>query len=186
MKTVILLKKAGFIAAATLIIAALQLTEPAYMQAEAAAQNQPEVLSQAEAALIRDIENNLIAPCCWIQPVSEHPSEVSDMIRAEVRAMVAEGKNRNEILDYYVAKYGERILAAPRARGINALAYVAPVAALILGGGSLFLFSLFSGKRRAKAAVVEIEDTLPPQQNGNRYYDIIEEELREFDDKLSH
>ena len=165
------------------ISTALRLTEPARLMGVAAAQSVGNTLSPAEAALARSIENNLIAPCCWVQPVSEHPSEVSDVIRAEVRRMVAEGKSRNEILDYYVAKYGERILAAPRAGGINVLAYTAPFAALIIGGcGILF----FRGKRRARAAAAPTDavDPLPlPQlQNNKFYYDIIEKELRELDD----
>ena len=91
--------------------------------------------------------------------------------------MVAEGKNREAILDYYVARYGERILAAPRARGINLLAYTAPFAALILGGCGLFLLR---GKRRAGAPATAAPLQAP--QNDNRYYEIIEKELRELDD----
>ena len=78
--------------------------------------------NQQAAQKAREIEDSLIAPCCWSQPVSQHYSEVTDQIRLEVRAMVEAGKSRDEILDYYVAEYGERILAAPRAEGFNALA----------------------------------------------------------------
>ena len=141
-----------------------------------------------DAALIRNIENNLIAPCCWNQPISEHPSEVSDRMRAEVRMMVAQGKSRDEILDYYVAEYGERILATPRARGINTLAYIAPWAVLILGGWGLFTLL---GRRRVAIAAdnVSADDTaiaLPADYSGDHpsyhYADIIEKELREMDE----
>ena len=159
------------------IPAILRLTKPVRMPDTAAAQNPAVSQNSNSAALVRDIENNLIAPCCWNQPISEHPSEISDLMRAEVRAMVAEGKSRGEILDYYVAKYGERILAAPRARGVNVLAYIAPFAALILGGLCLFLFG---GKRRVCAPAIAVPSTT--QQDDGRYYDIIEKELRELDD----
>ena len=69
--------------------------------------------------IARDIEDNLIAPCCWSTPVSQHYSPVADEIRMEVRTMLAEGKSRDEILNHYVAQYGERILAAPRAEGFT-------------------------------------------------------------------
>lgn len=142
----------------------------------------------ANAALIRDIENNLIAPCCWNQPISEHPSEVSDRMRAEIRTMVAQGKSRNEILDYYVAEYGERILATPRARGINTLAYIAPWAALILGGWGLF--TLLNKRRVAvttgDASAADTVTVLPVNHSGHRptdyYEDIIEKELREMNE----
>ena len=163
--------------AIAVIPAALWLTKPMCIPS-AAAQGPADSLSPSDAALVRDIENNLIAPCCWTQPISEHPSEVSDLMRTEVRAMVAEGKSRDAILDYYVAKYGERILAAPRARGVNVLAYAAPFAALILGGCGLFLFR---SKRRVSAPAA-VADPLPPPQNDGRYNDIIEKELVELDD----
>jgi cytochrome c-type biogenesis protein CcmH len=86
----------------------------------------------------REIEDNLIAPCCWSQPVSQHYSEAADEIRKEVHAMVAAGMSRDAIMDHYVAQYGERILAAPRPRGFNLLAYLLPWAALILGAWLLF------------------------------------------------
>ena len=90
--------------------------------------------------------------------------------------MVAEGKSREAILDYYVARYGERILAAPRARGINVLAYIAPFMALVLGGCGLFLFR---GKRRGHAPAPA---SMPLPRDNSRYYEIIEKELRELDD----
>jgi cytochrome c-type biogenesis protein CcmH len=87
----------------------------------------------------REIEDNLIAPCCWTQPVSEHYSDVAEKIRKEVHEMVASGKSRDEILDYYVAQYGERILASPRAKGFNRLAYLLPWLALLLGAPLLIM-----------------------------------------------
>ena len=87
----------------------------------------------------REIEDNLIAPCCWSQPVSQHDSEIAQQIRSEVSNMVAAGKSREEILDYYVSKYGERILVTPRAKGFNTLAYILPWAALPIGAWFLIL-----------------------------------------------
>ena len=87
----------------------------------------------------REIEDNIIAPCCWTQPVSEHYSEVAEKIRKEVHEMVAAGKSRDEILDFFVAQYGERILAAPRVKGFNGLVYILPWLALVLGAWLLII-----------------------------------------------
>jgi cytochrome c-type biogenesis protein CcmH len=125
----------------------------------------------------RKIEDNLIAPCCWSQPVSQHPSEVSDQIRQEVRSMLAAGKSRDEIFDYYIAKYGERILATPRAKGFNALAYIMPWAALALGAG--FLITLIIRKLRSPAPALQTD--LPPATD-TRYAARIEKELRAMDE----
>lgn len=125
--------------------------------------------------LIREIEDTLIAPCCWNQPISQHYSEVSEQMRREVRAMVAAGQTKRDILDHFVARYGERILATPRARGINALAYLLPWAALIAGGGYLFL--LLRKRRRSAPAA----PTAPPLPADARFDAVIEQELKELD-----
>jgi cytochrome c-type biogenesis protein CcmH len=124
--------------------------------------------------IARDIEENLIAPCCWSTPVSQHYSPVADEIRTEVRVMLAEGKSRDEILNHYVAQYGERILAAPRAEGFNMLAYVLPWAALILGA---WLLIVLIKKLRSPAPA-----SSPAKAPDAQYASRIEKELKEFEE----
>jgi cytochrome c-type biogenesis protein CcmH len=129
------------------------------------------------AAMAREIEDNLIAPCCWTQPVSEHYSEVAEKIRKEVSQMVAAGKSRDEILDYYVSQYGERILATPRAKGFNALAYVLPWLALILGAWLLILL-LKKLRTPATAPAAPAPSPIPD----SRYLSIVEKEIKELEE----
>lgn len=124
--------------------------------------------------IARDIEDNLIAPCCWSTPVSQHYSPVADEIRTEVRAMLAEGKSRDEILNHYVAQYGERILASPRAEGFNILAYVLPWAALIMGA---WLLIVLIKKLRSPSPVPG-----PAKTPDAHYASRIEKELNEFEE----
>jgi len=88
----------------------------------------------------RRIEKNLIAPCCWNQPVAQHYSAAAAQIKQEVRQMLAQGKSEREILDHYVSLYGERILASPRAEGFNLLVWVLPWVSLGLGAVLLVVF----------------------------------------------
>ncbi len=129
---------------------------------------------KSAAEIEREIEDNLIAPCCWSQPVSQHYSQEAEQIRTEVHAMVAEGKSRDEILNHYVEKYGERILAAPRARGFNMLAYVLPWAALLFGA---WLLVLLIKKLRSPAPSPGTAD-LPDA----RYASRVEQEMKEFEE----
>ena len=122
----------------------------------------------------REIEDNLIAPCCWSQPVSQHDSEIAQQIREEVSSMVAAGKSRDEILDYYVSKYGERILVTPRVKGFNTLAYVLPWAALPIG--AWFLIVLLK-KLRTPAP-----SSSPSALLDSRYSSVIEKEMKELDE----
>jgi cytochrome c-type biogenesis protein CcmH len=95
--------------------------------------NQENPLSAEQEARARAIDDQLIAPCCFSQTVANHNSPIAESIKAEVRQMLAAGSTDREIIDFYVGKYGERILATPRASGFNLLAYVMP--ALALGAG---------------------------------------------------
>jgi len=74
----------------------------------------------------RQIEAMLIAPCCWTQQVSLHQSAAADDIKANIRKMLGQNKTRQQIIDAYVAEYGDRILAEPPARGFSAALYVLP------------------------------------------------------------
>lgn len=85
----------------------------------------------------RAIEAMLVAPCCWTQQVSEHQSEAAEQIKREVRASLAAGRSRTEIVDAYVAQYGERILVVPRAHGFNLVLYLLPVFTLVVSAGGI-------------------------------------------------
>ncbi|MBN2318063.1 MAG: cytochrome c-type biogenesis protein CcmH [Acidobacteria bacterium] len=131
--------------------------------------------TSSDAALIRDIENNLIAPCCWTQPISQHESSVSEQMREEVRTMVAAGMSREEILDHFVARYGERILATPRPEGFNRLVYILPWVALAFG---VWLLFVLLKKLRTPASA-----SSPAPAPDDRYASLIEKELKELEEK---
>ncbi|MBF0104110.1 MAG: cytochrome c-type biogenesis protein CcmH [Deltaproteobacteria bacterium] len=80
----------------------------------------------------KELETEIIAPCCFTQPVSIHPSGVSDEIKAEIRKMLGLGKSKQAILDEYVKQYGIKILSIPPQSGFNRLAFVMPLALGVL------------------------------------------------------
>lgn len=79
---------------------------------------------EAEA---RALEAALMAPCCYSQQVSVHQSDAAGQVRQDVRARLARGQTRQQILDAYVEAYGKRILAVPPAAGFDLGLYVLPV-----------------------------------------------------------
>ena len=91
-------------------------------------------LSSEQESLARSIEGKIIAPCCWTQTVADHDSEAADQIKSEIRTLIAQDLDEDEIINHYVDRYGETILASPRARGFNLLAYVLPFAGMLLVG----------------------------------------------------
>jgi cytochrome c-type biogenesis protein CcmH len=126
---------------------------------------------------IRAIEELLVAPCCWRQPISNHQSPEAEAMRAEVRKLVTAGKSRQEILAALVDKYGTRVLASPPARGFFLLAYLTPPLSLACGAFSLAFFIRRALSRRKAIAVSD--RAVPPRANVlDAYSDRIEAELQ--------
>ena len=71
-------------------------------------------LYAADSDAVRKIERRFIAPCCWSENLTIHQSDVAVQMRSEIERLVATGRTEEEIVDLYVARYGERILAVPR------------------------------------------------------------------------
>lgn len=105
---------------------------------------------EAEA---KQLENMIIAPCCWRQPVAVHYSPSADEIRKDVRQKLAAGMSRQAILDDYVARYGEKILSKPPARGFGRLAYFLPV--IVLAAGAAVAIVVIRRLRPAETATPE-------------------------------
>jgi len=122
------------------------------------------------------IEAMLMAPCCWAQQVSLHQSPASDEIKQTVRRLLADGKTQQQILDQYVAEYGDRILAEPPARGFSAALYVAP---WIFLAGSIGLVVVVVRKLHVPAAAAP-PDVLPAAAS-NDESERIDEDLRNLD-----
>jgi cytochrome c-type biogenesis protein CcmH/NrfF len=97
-----------------------------------------------------------------------------------VYALVAQGATEQQILDEYLDRYGERILAQPVARGFNLLAYWMPVVGLLCGTGLVVLWL----RRRRNAGSGERSLPLRHDESDDarlRLQHRLEEELAAFD-----
>lgn len=93
---------------------------------------------------IKKIQERFIAPCCWSETVAVHRSETAEEMRTEIVRMVEAGKTEQEIVDHFVAQYGEKILMEPRG-GKSALLTTVPLAA---GGVGLLGLTVWLYQRR--------------------------------------
>ncbi len=75
----------------------------------------------------------LMCPVCTAQTVAESDSTVAQQMRAIIREKLIAGETQDQILRYFVAQFGEGVLAEPPRRGVSLLLYVAPAAALATG-----------------------------------------------------
>ncbi|MEO8333426.1 MAG: cytochrome c-type biogenesis protein CcmH [bacterium] len=81
----------------------------------------------------------LRCPVCQGLSIQDSPSELAQSMRSVVRDQLAAGKTPDEIEAYFVSKYGEWILLAPKPEGFNIVAYAIPVLAVLCGGAAIAL-----------------------------------------------
>jgi len=133
-----------------ILVLALILTSAAAGQED---QARLSTAREGQETLQRELGYEIMAPCCYGSPVGDHDSEAARQVKAQIARLLAEGKTKGEILDLFVAKYGERILARPPARGFNLLAYIMPPLILLAGGLLLIYFiSRIKGQPAPQAA----------------------------------
>ena len=104
-----------------------------------AAAKDPEARAQAIAAQLR-------CPVCQNESVADSPSALAAQMRTLIREKVATGETDQQIVDYFVSKYGEWILLEPPRRGLLWIVWLAPAVAL-LGGAVLALSYVFRTAR---------------------------------------
>ncbi|HWA15552.1 MAG TPA: cytochrome c-type biogenesis protein CcmH [Gemmatimonadales bacterium] len=80
----------------------------------------------------------------------------SPELHREVLALRADGKDAEQIVAAFVAKYGEKVLMAPKPVGFNWTGYLLPGTLLLLVGGGLFVIL-----RRRTAAQQAVASATP-------------------------
>jgi cytochrome c-type biogenesis protein CcmF len=106
----------------------------------------------------REMQHEIICMCgtCGRRRVGECTCSLAASMRAEIAKLVAQGKNRDEIYQYFIDQYGsEEPLAAPIDKGFNRLAWAVPY---MVGSMGLFGAVVLARKwSRNKPADSELE-----------------------------
>lgn len=87
----------------------------------------------------RRIAKQLQCPVCEGVSVADSPSELAGQMRAVVRRQLEQGASDEQILGYFVERYGDAVLVEPPRRGFSLAVWLGPIVALAVGGGLLLL-----------------------------------------------
>jgi len=128
------------------------------------------ILADEKNKLIMDIEQSLMATCCWSGTVYDHGNKEMEI---EIAGMIQNGKTKVEILNYFTDKYGERVLSSPVAEGFNFFAWLAPIFISILSFITIVLY-IKSPERDIKTRIFKDDLNI-------KYNDQIEKELKNLD-----
>jgi cytochrome c-type biogenesis protein CcmF len=138
------------------------------------------VVAAPQSPLEKDLRGAIICMCgdCGRKRVGECLCPVAAAERDEIAKLVQAGKTRDEVIQYFVAKYGsQEPLAEPIDKGFNRLAWFFPYAAGIVGiavvGGVAIRWSRRARKIDAPQPLQAVASPALQQQ--------LDDELRDLD-----
>lgn len=82
---------------------------------------------------VNAIAKQMYCPVCENTPLDVCPTQACEEWRQLIRQLLAQGWSEEQIKQFFVERYGARVLAAPPAQGINWLVYIVPPLAFIAG-----------------------------------------------------
>ena len=89
---------------------------------------------------VLDIAKDLRCAVCQNQPVAESNSDLARDMRVIIREQIQAGKSRDEIMTYFVDRYGDYVLMKPPTRGSGTIVWLAPLVLIVVVGVSGLVF----------------------------------------------
>lgn len=82
---------------------------------------------------VRDVGLQLKCLTCQGENVADSPSVFANESRYVIREQLQSGKSEQQVIHYFVSRYGNGILLSPQWQGFQLLAWLVPIAMLLLG-----------------------------------------------------
>lgn len=122
------------------------------------------------------IAKKLYCPVCPNTPLDVCETKACEDWRAQIRDQLSEGWTEQQVIDYFVAQYGERVLAEPQRKGFTSLVWFLPLIVVLIGLG--IVYEVLRNWKKQKLAPA------PAASTSSISKDVlakIERELRELD-----
>ena len=103
---------------------------------------------------VHAVASELRCVVCQNLSVADSPSEMANQMRGIVRERLAAGETPDQVIQYFVDRYGEWILLSPRRHGFTLLVWVFPFVAVAVG---LVLVGLLIRHWTRRAAVAPVD-----------------------------
>ena len=132
----------------------------------------PAALASEQHPSQTELEGEAMCPVCNTT-LDQSSSPAARQIKALISRRIAAGDTKSEIKDRLVAEYGPQILAAPPRKGFDLLAWLLPIAGVLVGAALLGLLAFRSSRREPAAAAARLDPGLEQR---------VDEELARFDE----
>ena len=122
------------------------------------------------------VAKQLYCPVCPNTPLDVCETKACEDWRAQIRDQLSQGWTDQQIIDYFVAQYGEHVLAEPQRKGFTSLVWFLPLIAVLLGLG--IVYEILRNWRTQKPALAT---STPLSQIPDEILKKIEREIQEMD-----
>ena len=135
---------------------------------------------------VHDVASQLKCLVCQGESVADSPATLSLQMRGVIRQQLQSGKSEQEVIQYFVSRYGDRILLSPPWQGLTLLTWLVPIA-LMIGGVLLLFVVLRSWQSNSDKQPIEdrAESVIIDEKELEYYQRQIEEELAAEDPVFS-
>jgi len=144
------------------------------------------VLPAYAQPVMSSVSDKLICLCGCNSVLTECPHQNCEWgipAKQYITEQLAAGQSPDQLVDYYVEKYGEEVLAAPAKTGFNLAAYLIPFVVLIAGGVVIYFLVAGWVRRMGRPTVVAGPGTIEPSvdEAPDELRRRLDEELDKFD-----
>lgn len=122
------------------------------------------------------VAKKLYCPVCPNTPLDVCETQACQDWRAQIRDQLSAGWTEQEIIDYFVAQYGERVLAEPRRKGFTSLVWFLPLVIVLIGLG--IVYEVLRNWKKQKLVPTS---AAPASSISRDVLEKIEREIRELD-----
>ena len=125
---------------------------------------------------VNRVAKQLYCPVCPNTPLDVCETKACEDWRAQIRDQLSEGWTDQQVIDYFVAQYGERVLAEPQRKGFTSLVWFLPLIVVLVGLG--IVYEILRNWQKQKPVLVT---AAPTPEIPEAVREKIERELQEMD-----
>jgi len=123
------------------------------------------------------VAGRMYCPICENEPLDQCRNTTCMQWKDEIRRQLAAGRSDDEIINYFVERYGQHVVGVPRDPLLRFLAFVAPIVGTLLALGLGFMtFRRWQQNTPTKTKVSPLDDA-PPMTNDD-YRTRLERDVR--------
>jgi cytochrome c-type biogenesis protein CcmH len=120
------------------------------------------------AQKVQDVASQLKCPVCQDESVADSPSLIAQQMRGVISQQLQSGQSEQQVISYFVSRYGQQILWSPPWQGFSMLAYLVPLG--LFAGGCILLFFIlrdWSASSPGRSAATATGDRENDNQSDN-------------------